>query len=86
MPLPTPSTHTRTRTSDTHTHSHIHPPLQALAKRVINPILEAVVFMHSKGFVHRDLKPENVLLDYIGPASASNPDFVIKVRACFECF
>jgi male germ cell-associated kinase len=49
---------------------------QTLAKRVISPIIEAVLFMHSKGFVHRDLKPENILLDYTG---LSTSEFVIKV-------
>lgn len=38
--------------------------------------MDAVLYMHSKGFVHRDLKPENILLEYNG---ASNTDFYIKV-------
>ncbi|KAI4455029.1 ovarian-specific serine/threonine-protein kinase lok-related [Holotrichia oblita] len=30
---------------------------------IMRQILEAVLYIHSKGIVHRDLKPENILLD-----------------------
>ena len=37
---------------------------EADAARVMNRLLEVVVFCHHKGIVHRDLKPENIILTY----------------------
>jgi tRNA A-37 threonylcarbamoyl transferase component Bud32 len=34
-----------------------------LSLRISMDICEAMVFMHSRGYLHRDLKPENILLD-----------------------
>lgn len=36
---------------------------ERLARRYYKQLLEALEFMHSKGFVHRDIKAENILLD-----------------------
>lgn len=33
------------------------------AAHVIEQVLKAVAYCHSKGIVHRDLKPENILFD-----------------------
>jgi tRNA A-37 threonylcarbamoyl transferase component Bud32 len=37
--------------------------LPVLSLRISMDICEAMVFMHSRGYLHRDLKPENILLD-----------------------
>lgn len=37
--------------------------LEKDAALVIEQILEAISYCHSKGIVHRDLKPENILID-----------------------
>lgn len=36
---------------------------ERLVMYVMNNVLDAISFMHSKGVAHRDLKPENILLD-----------------------
>lgn len=40
-----------------------NPPRQ-LRKRVLDQLLTAVSYLHSKGVVHNDLKPENILITY----------------------
>jgi eukaryotic-like serine/threonine-protein kinase len=40
------------------------PPQRALA--ILESVLEALQFMHSKGIVHRDLKPANIMISYDG--------------------
>lgn len=37
--------------------------LSALSLRIAMDVCEAMIFMHSRGYLHRDLKPENILLD-----------------------
>jgi calcium/calmodulin-dependent protein kinase I len=39
------------------------------AARVVEKILEAILYLHSMGIVHRDLKPENLLLAEKSPHS-----------------
>ena len=34
-----------------------------VARYFFKQILEALDFMHNKGYAHRDLKPENILID-----------------------
>tara|TARA_Y100000389_G_scaffold195037_1_gene225847 strand:- start:3757 stop:4500 length:744 start_codon:yes stop_codon:yes gene_type:complete len=31
-------------------------------KNIIEPIIQAVIYIHSKNWIHRDIKPENILL------------------------
>jgi serine/threonine protein kinase len=40
------------------------PPQRALA--ILESMLEALDFMHSKGIVHRDIKPANIMVSYEG--------------------
>lgn len=35
------------------------------AKKIMNQIIGAVVYMHSLNYVHRDLKPENIVFETI---------------------
>lgn len=46
------------------------PPLSE-ALRIIDQILDALGFLHAKGFLHQDLKPANVLL-HSGPAGRTD--------------
>jgi serine/threonine protein kinase len=39
---------------------------EELAKKILNPILSAVDYMHSKGVVHRDMNPTNVFIHFLG--------------------
>jgi len=48
------------------------------AAQILEPIAEALAFVHKKGVVHRDIKPGNILLDEHG--SPMLTDFGIAVR------
>jgi serine/threonine protein kinase len=44
--------------------ARVLPPQRALA--ILQSVLDALDFMHSKGIVHRDLKPSNIMVSYDG--------------------
>ncbi|QMS56971.1 serine/threonine-protein kinase [Kocuria varians] len=58
------------------------PVSDALAEELVYQLLEALQFVHTRGWVHRDVKPANVLLEPTGsaPPVARLADFGIAVR------
>ncbi|KAM4720253.1 cGMP-dependent protein kinase 1-like [Anableps anableps] len=42
-------------------------------------VIEALIYLHSKGIIYRDLKPENILLDHRGYAKLGDFGFAKKV-------
>lgn len=32
------------------------------SKKIMNDVIEGLIYMHSKKIIHRDIKPENILL------------------------
>lgn len=44
----------------------------ALGKQRISPLVNALVYLRSNGYVHRDVKPENVLFDDEGRPKLSD--------------
>src|SRR5262249_31436961 len=56
------------------------PPAVATLSAWLDPIAEALDYVHGQGFLHRDVKPSNILFDHAGHAYLG--DFgVIKVLA-----
>ncbi|CAL8897564.1 hypothetical protein KVA01_06180 [Kocuria varians] len=58
------------------------PVSDALAEEFVYQLLEALQFVHARGWVHRDVKPANVLLEPTGsaPPVSRLADFGIAVR------
>ncbi|KAG9007550.1 Serine/threonine-protein kinase plk1 [Tulasnella sp. JGI-2019a] len=46
------------------------------AFRILVPIMDALIYMHCKGYIHRDLKPDNILLN--GDGDSFLADFGIS--------